>query len=75
MTVRPVEFERLRFWVDSETAPGVVHLVDLQPGHDLPKCSCAIDHNRTAPRWNCKHVRAVMEFVRSQKLAPARNEH
>ena len=63
MTVIPTD-EAGRFWVTSET-DGLPWLVDLYPGHDLPQCACAIEHNRTRKDWNCHHVRAVREFLRT----------
>ena len=61
MTVRPVEFERLRFWVDSESCPGVVHLVDLDDD-GKPGCSC---HDFMCRGHVCKHIRAVLIFLKA----------
>ena len=64
MTVTPIEGEPWRFHVTSET-DALPWLVDLFPGRDMPRCACAIEHNRTAKNWNCHHVRAVVEFLRT----------
>ena len=69
MTVTPIEGEPDRFHVTSET-DGLPWLVDLRPGIGLPRCACAITHNRTAKNWNCRHVRAVVEFLRTCPPAP-----
>jgi hypothetical protein len=59
MTITPIHDEPGRFWVTSDT-DGELWLVDLAPGHDMPRCACAIEHNRTRRNWNCRHVRAVI---------------
>lgn len=66
MTVQPVEFERLRFWVESETHPGVVHLVDLDDDGQ-PGCSC---HDFMCRGHLCKHIRAAAAFLRTCPPAP-----
>ena len=63
MTVTPIEGEPTRFWVSSDTEPSP-WLVDIQPGPEIPPCACAIEHNRTPDRWNCKHVRAARAWVK-----------
>jgi hypothetical protein len=32
MTITPVEHEPTRYWVESQSTPGVTHLVDLADG-------------------------------------------
>jgi hypothetical protein len=64
-------YGRWTFWVDSETRPGLRHLVDLEPELDIAgrpehggepwKCSCEAHHyNVTRP---CKHVRAILKWI------------
>lgn len=65
MTVRPVEFERLRFWVDSESQPGVVHLVDLDDD-GKPGCSC---HDFQCRNNQCKHIKTVVDYLVVQHAA------
>lgn len=69
MIVTPIEGEPDRFNVDPETGE-IPWLVDLRPGPDLPRCDCAIWYDRTETRWNCKHVRAVIAFLRTCPPAP-----
>lgn len=57
------------FQVSSET-DDLPWLVDLFPGHDMPFCGCAIEHHRTERNWLCKHVRAVVAFLRACPTAP-----
>lgn len=66
MTVIPIAGEPDRFQVMSAT-DGLPWVVDLHPGQDMPRCSCAIIHNRTAARWHCQHLRAVIHFLRHEK--------
>ncbi len=61
MTVSPVPNEPTRFRVISET-DGEDWLVDLDPGPDMPKCACAIEHKRTPEHWHCKHVEFVLQM-------------
>lgn len=68
MTILPVPNEPGRYLVTSET-DGAPWLVDLSPGDDLPGCGCAIEHNRTEADWDCKHLRAVKEWLQTH---PAR---
>ena len=69
MTVTPIEGEPGRYHVSSETE-ALPWLVDLKAPYGEPRCACAIEHNRTPRRWNCKHVRAVVEFLRTCPPAP-----
>lgn len=69
MTVTPVENEPGRFHVTSET-DDLPWLVDIRAPYGEPKCACAIHHARTPRRWNCKHVRAVIAFLRTCPPAP-----
>ena len=65
MTVRPVEHERLRYWVDSASQPGAVHLVDLDDD-GKPGCSC---HDFQCRGRQCKHIKAAVEFLKMEHAA------
>lgn len=55
MTITPVNHEPTRYWVESSTQPGTVHLVDTD--YDgKPACSC---HDFMCRERECKHIRAV----------------
>ena len=57
MTITPFDHEPTRYWVESETQPGVFHLVDLDD-NGKPGCSC---HDFACRERECKHIRAVRE--------------
>lgn len=59
MTITPFDHEPTRFWVESQTQPGVRHLVDTD--YDgKPACSC---HDFMCRERECKHIRAVREIT------------
>lgn len=59
MKIKPVNGEPTRFWVKSETQPGMTHLVDLDDD-GKPGCSCP---DFMCRERECKHIRAVKAFV------------
>jgi hypothetical protein len=57
MIITPFDHEPTRFWVSSDSDPGVLHLVDTD--YDgKPGCSC---HDFMCRERECKHIRAVVE--------------
>jgi uncharacterized Zn finger protein len=68
MTVTPIPNEPGRFHVTSET-DDLPWLVDLKSPYGEPKCACAIEHNRTERHWSCKHIRAVIAYLKNEKLS------
>lgn len=64
MTILPMPHEPGRYLVPSDTG-GPPWLVDLDAGAGLPGCACAIEHNRTEAHWDCKHIRAVKEWLKT----------
>lgn len=62
MKVEPVPFERTRFWVESESRPELLHLVDLsyqETPRDKPRAVCSCEDSMARGTKVCKHVRAV----------------
>ena len=57
MIITPVDHEPTRFWVESQSTPGVTHMVDLDD-NGKPGCSC---HDFMCREKECKHIRAVKE--------------
>jgi len=57
MTITPFDHEPTRYWVESVTQPGVVHLVDTDY-EGKPACSC---HDFMCRDRECKHIRALRE--------------
>ena len=63
MIITPVDHEPSRFWVESQSTPGVTHLVDVD--YDgKPACSC---HDFQCREKECKHIRAVLERTPQKK--------
>jgi hypothetical protein len=65
MIITPFDHEPTRFWVESQSTPGVTHLVDVD--YDgKPGCSC---HDFMCREKECKHIRAVKEKCNNDEKA------
>lgn len=77
MEWEPVEGEEGRFLVQSESAEGEVHMVDLKENHGNGQCSCTDFTARCLPmykklgvvitngrfRTRCKHIREIINHL------------
>jgi len=74
MRVIPIEGERFRFFVQSDTAPDTQYLTDLEECDGVGMCDCPHWRCRLAKRIakgervRCKHTEAAREFALDREI-------
>ncbi len=81
MWVRPIPGERLRYWVGSESRPGVSFAVDLGKFSANGSCTCeqftiklagpASRYFKTGQSARCKHIEAARDYELDLRHIPA----
>jgi hypothetical protein len=85
MTVRPIDGEPTRFWVQSRTKEGKWYLVDVAAKNGCGQCQCIRwdtiswprirDTQNLPPRLRCAHLKAAREYALNVTIRTHIREH